>query len=430
MGTDASDSPLPSAWPSPAPRGEGAPHLMLFSYWFPPANAVGSSRPLAMARHFAARGWRVTVIAGAAQAVPASFAADLAGFDVHYVPDTWLTRRSSFRAERGVFAQRLTTALRLLAWPDHVRPVARAMRRRALALLREIPQPDVVLSTALPFSVHGAAREVARGAGALFVADNRDIWADNPYKWTAPFYKSLERGYERSSLAAADLVVAVSEGMSAYYRAVYPDLAERVLTVMNGVDAQGQEAASYRRDPARLRLAYTGILYGDRRDVTPLLRAAQGLGVPVSIDFYGSEPEIVNRLAAEFPALAIANRGKVPRAEALAAQAAADALILVVGTDPWEDTLLPGKLFEYVGAGRPIVALANKASDSGRLIARHGLGLATTDEREIAAFLARLAADGVESRAAVPVELTRTHQLDPLEARLAAMLAPRRTGAA
>src|SRR3546814_4551287 len=66
----------------------------------------------------------------------------------------------------------------------------------------------------------------------------------------------------------------------------------------------------------------------------------------------------------------IANRGKVPRAAALAAQAAADALILVVGTDPWEDTLLPGKLFEYAGAGRPIVALANKASDSGRLIAR------------------------------------------------------------
>src|SRR3546814_13246228 len=94
------------------------------------------------------------------------------------------------------------------------------MRRRALALLRELPRPDVVLSTALPFSVHGAAHDVARAAGALFVADNRDIWAGNPYKSTAPFYKSLERGYERRSLAAADLVVAVSEGMSAYYREI------------------------------------------------------------------------------------------------------------------------------------------------------------------------------------------------------------------
>src|SRR3546814_2562651 len=90
MGTDASDSPLPSARSSPAAHGDAPRHLMLFSYWFPPANAVGSSRPLAMARHFAARGWRVTVMAGAAQAVPPSFAADLAGFDVHYVPDTWL----------------------------------------------------------------------------------------------------------------------------------------------------------------------------------------------------------------------------------------------------------------------------------------------------------------------------------------------------
>src|SRR3546814_2216352 len=67
MGNDASDSPWPSARSSPAAHGDAPRHLMLFSYWFPPANAVGSSRPLAMARHFAARGWRVTVIAGAAQ---------------------------------------------------------------------------------------------------------------------------------------------------------------------------------------------------------------------------------------------------------------------------------------------------------------------------------------------------------------------------
>src|SRR3546814_15927906 len=70
----------------------------------------------------------VTVIAGASQAVPPSFDTDLTGFDVHYVPDGWLTRRSSFRAERGIIAQRLTTALRLLAWPDHVRPDRKSTR--------------------------------------------------------------------------------------------------------------------------------------------------------------------------------------------------------------------------------------------------------------------------------------------------------------
>src|SRR3546814_2002582 len=131
---------------------------------------------------------------------------------------------------------------------------------------------------------------------------------------------------------------------------------------MNGVDA-GTAATRYRRDPAARRLAYTCILYGDRRDAKPLLRAAQGLGVPVSIDFYGSEPEIVGRLAAEFPGLAIADRGQVSRDAALRALAQADALILLVGTDPWEDTLLPGKLFEYAGAGRPNVRSEEHTSE-------------------------------------------------------------------
>lgn len=427
MGTDTSDSHSSGSGLDPALPRDASRHLMIFSYWFPPANAVGSSRPLAMARHFAARGWRVTVVAGAAQAVPPNFEADLTGFDVHYVPDSWLTRRSSFKAERGVAAQRLTTTLRLLAWPDNIRPVARAMRRRGLALLSGLPPPDVVLSTALPFSVHGAARDIARAAGALFVADNRDIWAGNPYKWTAPFYTSLDRRHEAATLSAADLVVSVSEGMSAHYRTLYPDLSDRVVTVMNGVDARPAAATPYRRNPAGLRLAYTGILYGERRDTRPLLRAAQRLGSPVSIDFYGSEPEIVRQLAAEFPGLAIADRGRVPRDAALRAQAEADALILVVGTDPWEDTLLPGKLFEYAGSGRPIVALANSESDSGRVITRYGLGIASIDEEEIANFLARLAAEGCESRAAAPRDLTRGHQLGLLEARLVDMLASRTT---
>ncbi|PAL21797.1 glycosyltransferase [Sphingopyxis sp. GW247-27LB] len=420
MGTDALES-LPFEAREPMPSGAGKT-LLIFSYWFPPANAVGASRPLAMARHFARRGWRVTVVAGAASAVPATFAADMTGFDVHYVPDRWLTRQSSFRAERSVGAQRLSTALRLLSWPDHYGSVARAMKRRAFGLLREGLRPDAIVSTALPFSVHGAARAVARRAGALFVSDNRDIWAHNPYRWTAPFYAPFEPGHERRMLSSADLIVSVSEGMSGYYRTAYPHLSDRILTVTNGVDGSTATAGHHVRAPSRLRLVYTGILYGERRDVKPLLRAARGLDCQVSIDFYGSEPEIVRQLAAEFPGLAIADRGKVPRAEALRAQAEADATVLVVGTDPWEDTLLPGKLFEYIGSGRPIIALANGDSDSGRIITRHGLGIATTRETDLANFLAMLAEQGMASRASVPEDLTRTHQLGLLEDRLLAMM--------
>src|SRR3546814_12309454 len=105
MGTDASDSPLPGAHLHSTGRGDAPRHLMIFSYWFPPANAVGSSRPVAMARYFAARGWRVTVIAGASQAVPPSFDTDLTAFDVPYVPAGWQTRdRTSVSSRKMVSA--------------------------------------------------------------------------------------------------------------------------------------------------------------------------------------------------------------------------------------------------------------------------------------------------------------------------------------
>src|SRR3546814_13450116 len=81
MGTDASDSPLPGAHLHSTGRRDAPRHLMICSYWVPPAKAVGSSRPVALARYFAAWGWRVTVIAGASQAEPPRFDTELTGFN-------------------------------------------------------------------------------------------------------------------------------------------------------------------------------------------------------------------------------------------------------------------------------------------------------------------------------------------------------------
>lgn len=405
-------------------------HVMIFSYWFPPANAIGSSRPFAMARYFAALGWKVTVIAGASDAVPNSFSADMAGFDVHSVSDPRFTRWANFRAGRGKWRHRFSTLLRLMAWPDHFRPVARAMRKRARRVIAEQGAPDIILSTALPFSTHAAARDVARECGALFVADNRDVWALNSYKWIAPFYRPFEMKYERHVLGSADLVLSTTPGAAHHYRRLYPELADRVMPVMNGADGQRESRPAHTGGHDGIRLVYTGILYGDLRDVTPLLRAAQRVSGRVAIEFYGAETDIVARLARDYPDVAIIDRGRVSRAEAIAAQEAADAVLLVVGTSAWEDMILPGKLFEYIRSGRPIVALANPDSDSGHIITRYELGIATTDAGQAAAFLERLAQPGIPTRSTVPQELTREYQLGLLATRLAELMASRSLPAA
>src|SRR4029079_17624394 len=64
--------------------------------------------------------------------------------------------------------------------------------------------------------------------------------------------------------------------------------------------------------------------------------------------------------------------GLLPRAESLALQRAAAALVLVTSPNPSEAT---GKLFEYLASGRPIVAIAAR-NEAGRIVTATHTGVA------------------------------------------------------
>jgi glycosyltransferase involved in cell wall biosynthesis len=82
--------------------------------------------------------------------------------------------------------------------------------------------------------------------------------------------------------------------------------------------------------------------------------------------------------------------GHLSRADSLALQRRGDVLVLITSADlSWE---LPGKLFEYLGAGRPILALAQD-NEAARVIAETGAGtlVAPGDAEAVAAALRRIA---------------------------------------
>jgi len=90
-------------------------------------------------------------------------------------------------------------------------------------------------------------------------------------------------------------------------------------------------------------------------------------------------------------------------------------LLVGLGQDPAEKTFLPGKFFEYVGTGRPIIVIADPDYEISQLVDAHGLGVATRDADLLNAFLGRLSRGEIVPRDVVPEALTRDHQLGLLE---------------
>ncbi len=78
----------------------------------------------------------------------------------------------------------------------------------------------------------------------------------------------------------------------------------------------------------------------------------------------------------------------VPRAQAAAIQQRADVLLLMQWNDPREQGNLPGKLFEYLGARRPILGLGLEDGVPARIIRERAAGCFSNDPAQIAAQLA------------------------------------------
>ena len=381
--------------------------ILLVAYFYPPCRDTGALRPASMAKWLRRLGHRVIVLTTSAYGV---------GGDEEAVRTTdaqrWRARlhgrdRIDVLYDSDTYAGRPHPLSRLIVPEPLALAWAPFARHRALRLHRE-RDFDCVITTSPPESAHGVGMALAR-RGVPWVADVRDAWTFEPLRPEFPTaaQRRLDRRLERRWLAAADVVACVSAPAAEDLRA--RGIAEPLL-IRNGWDpelaATDGHAPTGLLDPARASLVYTGRFGSYGRDPRPLIAALARLarddpGAAARLELVVAGPltaEEARLLATDVSPARIVAVGSLERERALALQREADALLLL--TQPTRSQLLNIKLFEYLAAGRPILALAGD-TEAGRVV--EGIGGETVradDVTAIAAALARLAAGGLEAPAA------------------------------
>jgi glycosyltransferase involved in cell wall biosynthesis len=414
--------------------------LLVLSYFYPPLAGGGVHRVLAFTRHLPDHGWDCTVVCAGpedywvrdeslASRVPEAT-------EVIRVPggsglSAWLRW---FRGREGRRAGRTFAGLRRLSdwWllPDSYAGWARRARRVALARARS-GGIDAVLSSSPPDSVHLAGLAVKRGRGLPWVADFRDPWVglyfrEPPSAW----HRGRQAALERSVLASADLTLVASRTHGERIGSRSRGTPRRLLHLPNGFEAEPTGPAADPVDPDHFTLVYTGTL-SQMPDAEVFLEALH--------DLLARRPEARRRLRAriagpydsgyEDRAIALGLkgivefRGPVPHAEARALQRGADLLLL------WKprglDTMVPGKLYEYLDSGRPLLALLPEGDEAAGLVERAaGERVGPGDRAGLAAVIERRYLGwkrGERAEAARPTWLAE-HTRGALAGRLAAAL--------
>lgn len=258
---------------------------------------------------------------------------------------------------------------RLLEWgsfPD-LRGLWNATAGPALELLIHADRPDIVITSHEPASVLLLGRAALR-AGIPWAADLGDpIDADYlPLRW-----RRRARRLEREVCSRCSLVMVTTDRYARKLQAVHGLDAARGLVLRQGFfpDGSAPERECEGFDAGRLELLYTGQLYRFRSP-DALLEALDGLA-DVRLTIFSPQAELL-RGAAHHLGGRLRLMSPVAPAAAMRWQRGAGILVNIGNTMPLQ---VPGKLFEYLGSGRPILHLAAcEPDEAGDLVRQRRRG--------------------------------------------------------
>jgi hypothetical protein len=333
--------------------------VLIVAYHYPPDRAMGSARPYRFAKYLRRLGYRVHVIAASHEGTLER--------DVTYVPDPfYATPRAGVGWQMERFCRRFfLPGMDGLRWAWSAAQIGRTF-------IRENAGHRITLfSTYPPIGTHLAAYLIAGTERVPYIADFRDPLGDlRIWNGATRLHKASLVLVERMIMKRVDMVIANTDAAATHFEREYPNKAGPVHVIWNGFDPEERSSPMAIPDRHELVLTHTGALY-PRRTAVPLLESLQRVfdGGRLPVDRIKVRL-IGNAAAASLPDREFLDRASkqgwldlvtsgVPRDEAAAAMLGSDALLIV---QPQTALQVPGKLFEYLPTGRPILALAPRGS--------------------------------------------------------------------
>lgn len=216
------------------------------------------------------------------------------------------------------------------------------------------------------------------------IVDFRDYWTLWAVKGKSTVRDKLDARVERWILRQADRIICVHQAMADDFETLEPACVGKCRVITNGYDVEDftmveRETHSFERDEGVCQLIHTGIAWGDA--ALPLLRALAQLkredaGTCLRVCFVGGLPPSSLRFIKDHELDDLIQIHKrVSHREAIQRMREADVLLLLIVGNEGGRKWYPGKLFEYMYAGRPVLAVAPEGLAT-RLINEAGIGLA------------------------------------------------------
>ena len=375
--------------------------VLIITYYWPPSGGGGVQRWLKFAKYLREFGWEPIIYTPENPEMPAvdeSLLQEIPeGIEVikHPIwePFTLYKRFTGQKKDKRIntgflsenekpkFAEDLAVWIRGNFFiPDArkfwIRPSIKFLRK----YLKNNPV-DAIVSTGPPHSMHIIAMGLKKSLNIPWVADFRDPWTNIDFypklklsKWADNKHKRLEK----KVLKSANEVVTVSWNWAKDFQSI---VQREVKVITNGFDQDNfKDTAGIKLDK-QFTLVHIGAMNADRnpeslwKALGELVESVPGFGDELEIKLIGSNDISVQRSLESNGLISNVKFVKyLSHKDVVKVIRSAQVLLLPLNNTPNVLGIIPGKLYEYLAAKRPIVCIGPANGDSAKIIAETGSG--------------------------------------------------------
>lgn len=262
--------------------------------------------------------------------------------------------------------------------------------------LREIRRGgyDAIFSTSPPFMDHMVAAALHALSGIPWMADYRDPWSQNSIMTFTPAKLRAARWLERAVLAGAHSITATTPQMAQVLATLHGERPGGISCIPSGYDADDY-LPDVQVPGDQFVITFTGRTYGLLMNPTSVIETIEDLiaedaigAGDVTLRFYGPDACQLETLKENmrYPEI-LKLEGVVPREEAILRQQESTVLLTILYDDPYCAILYGGKLMEYLGTRRPILAWTPAGGAVTELLEETGAGASARNLPELRAIL-------------------------------------------
>ena len=221
---------------------------------------------------------------------------------------------------------------------------------------------DIVISTGPPHSLHIIAQQLKKETGIKWMADFRDPWTDIDYFHHLPLTEKSRKQHhelEQKVLKAADEVIVVGNSM----KENYTKFSNNITVITNGYDTESENIGV--KLDKKFSMTHIGLMNADRNHpflwkvLAEISAENESFKNDLEIKLIGKVDESVLKLIQEVGLQSNLNLiNYLSHDEVFKNQLTSQVLLLSINNVPAAKGIITGKVFEYLQAKRPILAIA------------------------------------------------------------------------